>query len=79
MLKRFQAANETALNELQQALNKRDSELLRMRTRNDQLSAEINERREKEKARLSTAAEFKTLAEARGVGSRFIRWENTRG
>ncbi|TFK86628.1 BRE1-domain-containing protein [Polyporus arcularius HHB13444] len=74
----LKAANETALNELQQALNKRDSELLRMRTRNDQVSAEINERREKEKARLSTAAEFKTLAEARGERIAILESETQR-
>lgn len=53
-------------------LSKRDGEILRLRAQRDQVSAEVNERREKEKARLSTTAEFKTLAEARGVCLVFI-------
>ncbi|KAI0703349.1 BRE1-domain-containing protein [Cerioporus squamosus] len=74
----LKSANEAALTELQQALSKRDSELLRMRTRNDQISAEINERREKEKARLSTASEFKALAEARAERIAILESETQR-
>ncbi|RPD59927.1 BRE1-domain-containing protein [Lentinus tigrinus ALCF2SS1-6] len=61
----LKSANDTAVNELQQTLSKRDSEILRLRSQRDQVTAENNERKDKEKARLSTAAEFKALAEAR--------------
>ena len=60
------------MQELKAMINKRDSELGRIREQRDQYYAELNERRAKESTKLASIAEFKTLAEARAVRIRIL-------
>ena len=55
------------MQELKAMISKRDSELARIREQRDQYHAELNERRAKDSAKMTSLAEFKTLAEARAV------------
>ena len=50
-------------------LNKRDVETARLREQRDQYQAEINERKARDQNKLTSAQEFKALAETRAVSS----------
>ncbi|KAH9892516.1 BRE1-domain-containing protein [Cubamyces lactineus] len=72
------AGNDTAMQELKAMINKRDSELGRIREQRDQYYAELNERRAKESTKLASIAEFKTLAEARAERIAVLESESKR-
>ncbi|KAI8993085.1 BRE1-domain-containing protein [Trametes punicea] len=74
----FRAGSETAIQELKAMLSKRDAELLRIRDQRDQYHAELNERRAKESAKMSSLSEFKSLAEARAERIAVLESENKR-
>ncbi|KAJ8462214.1 hypothetical protein ONZ51_g11039 [Trametes cubensis] len=72
------AGNDTATQELKAMISKRDSELARIREQRDQYHAELNERRAKDSAKMTSLAEFKTLAEARAERIAVLESESKR-
>ncbi|KAH9929494.1 BRE1-domain-containing protein [Epithele typhae] len=58
-------AQDACIAEMKTSLAKRDLEVTRLREQRDQYQAEITERKAREQARLTSAQEFKALAETR--------------
>lgn len=67
ILSRFQNANNQTTREFKAMLSKRDDENVRLREQRDQLSAEIQERKQKDFIKYSAAQEYKGLWESSTV------------